>query len=99
MPDMLLWYLALALALVGIAAHWRLWQRYLHLVGYVGGVLLIFAIGQGNFGTLARQRSMMVVPFVLIFSGAGVVWLWSRWRSRRLPVAAASSEGVSSRAR
>lgn len=82
-PEMLLWYLFLALAALGLAVHWRSWQRYVHLLGYLAGVLLLFAIGQGNFGTLIRHRSTMLVPFVVIFSGAGAAWLWSYVRARR----------------
>lgn len=82
-PDMLLWYVALALALVGALAHLRQWRRFVHIGGYVVGMVLIFAVAQGNVGTLIRQRAMMIVPFVVIFSGAGAAWLWSRWQARR----------------
>lgn len=82
-PEMLLWYVLLALATLGLAVHWRSWQRYVHLLGYLAGVLLLFAIGQGNFGTLIRHRSTMLVPFVVIFSGAGAAWLWSYVQARR----------------
>lgn len=82
-PDMLLWYVALALAVLGLLVHWRSWRCYVHLLGYLAGVLLIFAIGQGNLGTLVRQRSTMFLPFMLIFSGAGAAWLWSYARTRR----------------
>src|SRR5205823_11370316 len=58
-PEMLLWYLAIALALVGLAVHWRAWPRYIHILGYLAGILLIFGISQGNLGTLVRQRGML----------------------------------------
>lgn len=81
-PEMLIWYVALILAVLGIAVHWCHWQRYVHLLGYIAGILLLFAIGQGNLGTLTRHRGTMLVPFVFVFSGAGAAWLWLRWRSR-----------------
>lgn len=81
-PEMLLWYVALALAVLGVAVQLPDWRRSIHVLGYDLGILLLFAIGQGNLGLLIRQRSMMLVPFVLIFSGAGAAWLWRRWRSR-----------------
>jgi hypothetical protein len=72
----------MALAVGAIARHWRNWQQYIHLLGYIGGILLLIAIGQGNEGTLVRHRGMLI-PFVLVFSGAGAAWLWSRWRAQR----------------
>lgn len=81
-PEMLLWYALLALAGLGAAMNRDRWRSYAHLVVYIGGMFLIFAIGQGNLGTLVRQRSMMVAPFVFVFSGAGAMWFWEIWRSR-----------------
>lgn len=83
-PEMFLWYGALATALVALVVHRRRWRDCLPLVAYVGGLLLLLAATQGNLGTLIRHRSM-VIPFVLIFSGAGVAWLWRRWRRRGVP--------------
>jgi len=80
-PEMLLWYAALACAAVGLAVHWRRWRQYAHLLGYLAATLLTLGIVEGNLGTLVRQRGM-IIPFVLIFSGAGAAWLWSRWQSR-----------------
>lgn len=81
-PEMLLWYVAVVLAVVAVIIHWRLWSRYIHILGYIAGMLLIFAIAQGNLGTLVRQRGM-IIPFTLIFSGAGAAWVWSHWYSWR----------------
>jgi 4-amino-4-deoxy-L-arabinose transferase-like glycosyltransferase len=82
-PEMLLWYLLLALALLGLVHRRRRWHDYLFLLGYIAGVLLIFAIFQGNYGVLMRQRSSMLAPFVAIFSGAGASYLWEQWLRRR----------------
>jgi hypothetical protein len=96
-PEMLLWYAAVVLAFVGLARHWRIWQQYAHLLGYIGGIVLLLALTQGNLGTLVRHRGM-VIPFVLIFSGAGAAWLWARWQARsRQPAAVPTMHDSSSR--
>jgi 4-amino-4-deoxy-L-arabinose transferase-like glycosyltransferase len=82
MPEMMAWYLAVTLAALAIVHHWRDWRDYVHLIGYIGGIAFLLAITQGNLGTLVRHRGM-IIPFVLVFSGAGAAWLWSRWRARR----------------
>jgi len=81
-PEMLVWYAAVALAVNGVARHWRNWQQYVHLLGYIGGIFLLLALGQGNEGTLVRHRGMLI-PIVLVFSGAGAASLWTYWRARR----------------
>jgi 4-amino-4-deoxy-L-arabinose transferase-like glycosyltransferase len=81
-PEMLMWYAAVSLALVAVARTWRSWQQYAHLIGYIGGMVLLLSLFQGNEGTLVRHRGM-IIPFVLIFSGAGAAWLWTRWTARR----------------
>jgi hypothetical protein len=83
-PEMLLWYAALVCATIGLIVHRRRWRHYAHLLGYLAATLLTLGIVQGNLGTLVRQRGMLI-PFTLIFSGAGAAWLWSRWRSRPAP--------------
>lgn len=80
-PEMLLWYAALVCAAIGLIVHWRHWRPQAHLLGYLVGTLLTLGVAQGNLGTLVRQRGM-IIPFTLIFSGAGAAWLWSRWQSR-----------------
>jgi Dolichyl-phosphate-mannose-protein mannosyltransferase len=80
-PEMVLWYGAVVLGLIGFARHWRRWRQYVHLLGYIGAILLMLALTTGNLGTLVRHRGM-VIPFVLIFSGAGAAWLYARWRER-----------------
>jgi hypothetical protein len=83
-PEMLLWYSALVCALVGLVAHRGRWRFFLPLVGYIVGLLLLLAATQGNLGTLVRHRSM-VIPFMLVFSGAGAARLWRRRRQRGSP--------------
>jgi 4-amino-4-deoxy-L-arabinose transferase-like glycosyltransferase len=86
-PEMVLWYGAVVLGLIGFARHWRRWRQYIHLLGYIGSIALLLALTQGNLGTLVRHRGM-VIPFVLIFSGAGAAWLYARWREGRLALEA-----------
>jgi hypothetical protein len=63
-PEMLVWYLALAAAAV------TLWRSRGDLRGvaipalFAAGTLLVFALVEGNWGTLYRHRSM-VIPIVL----------------------------------
>lgn len=80
-PEMLLWYAALVLAAIGFGVHWRRWRHYVPIAGYLVGALFVMAVAEGTIGTLLRHRTMIILP-TLIFSGAGVAWLWSRWRSR-----------------
>jgi 4-amino-4-deoxy-L-arabinose transferase-like glycosyltransferase len=82
-PEMLLWYLLLALALLGVVHQRRRWRSYLVLLGYLAGIVLIFATTHGNYGVLMRQRSTMLAPFVFILSGAGASFLWAHWLQRR----------------
>lgn len=79
-PEMIAWYGAVALAAIAVARHWRRWRDYAHLLGYIGGIALLLALTQGNLGTLVRHRSM-IIPFVLVFSGAGAAWVYLRWRA------------------
>lgn len=92
-PDMLLWYGALILAGGAIVVYRRRFREFAHLLGYIAAILLAFAAASGNVGLIVRQRSMMVAPFILIFSGAGAVWLWRWWWSKRAvrPAAAGSA--------
>jgi hypothetical protein len=83
-PELLIWYVMVLLAVVGLVAHWREWRRFGHMVAYCGTMLLILASTQGNLGTLVRHRGM-IIPFALVFSGAGAAWLWRRWSAARRP--------------
>ena len=82
-PEMLIWYTAVVLAVIALACHWRQWRKFAHLLAFIGGIVLLLALTQGNEGTLVRHRGM-IIPFVLIFSGAGAAWLWSLWCMRRV---------------
>jgi 4-amino-4-deoxy-L-arabinose transferase-like glycosyltransferase len=82
--EMLVWY---ALMACGLFA-WRLEPRqrlFLLCLGLYGvGNWLVLAASEGNLGNLLRHR-LMLVPTLLVFSSAGIVWLWPRVRRVRLP--------------
>jgi uncharacterized membrane protein len=75
-PEMLLWYASMILAVIGLGVHWRQWRQYVLLLGYLGGTILVMAVAEGTIGTLLRHRTMVILP-TLIFSGAGAAWVWS----------------------
>lgn len=81
-PEMLLWYVAMVLAVIGVGVHWRQWRWHMPILGYLGVTILVMAMAEGTVGTLLRHRTMIIVP-MLPFSGAGAGWLWHRRRSRR----------------
>ena len=95
-PEMVLWYGAVLLGLIGFARHARSWRQYVHLLGYIGALFLMLAVTTGNLGTLVRHRGM-IIPFVLIFSGAGAAWLYARWQERRVATRPRAVPAVMSR--
>jgi hypothetical protein len=82
--EMLVWYALMACGLLA----WRLEPRqrlFLVCLGLYGvGNWLVLAASEGNLGNLLRHR-LMLVPTLLVFSSAGMVWLWPRVRRLRLP--------------
>lgn len=71
-PQMLLWYALVVFALIGTWAVRRDWRRWAIVAGYAGAAALIFAVGEGNAGTLFRHRAM-VEPFVMILAASGLM--------------------------
>ena len=71
-PEMLVWYVLLVAA--GIALwRWRhRWRTLAPIVLFVAGTLLIFALAEGNVGTLYRHRAM-VIPFVALIAASAAV--------------------------
>ncbi|MDE3102015.1 MAG: hypothetical protein KGJ98_07225 [Chloroflexota bacterium] len=66
-PEMLLWYVALAAAMaVGIRDRDR-WPLRVGTVAFVLGVLFLFTLVEGNYGTLYRHR-VMIIPSVFVLS-------------------------------
>lgn len=78
LPEVFCWYGALALAVLGVVVQRRVWYRFIFIIAYVAALLLVLAIAESTVGTLIRHR-MMVIPPLLILSGAGAGWLWARW--------------------
>lgn len=80
-PEMLLWYVLVVLAiLVGWQAR-RRWRALASLVGYLVGTFLVLALVEGNVGTLFRHRAMLL-PFVFMLAAPGVVALVDQLRAR-----------------
>lgn len=71
-PEMLLWYLCLAFAAVGVVRTWR--EGRLAQLAYPLMILFmlfgLLSLVEGNVGTLVRHRAM-VVPFVVILGAIG----------------------------
>ncbi|MCC7418332.1 MAG: hypothetical protein IT176_14445 [Acidobacteria bacterium] len=84
-PQQIVWYLALAAALAGLAAGLRRdpWLTSV-LAAYPIAGLLIIAPNSGNIGTLVRHRDM-IVPFVLSLAAAGAAGSLHRVRTGPAP--------------
>lgn len=72
--QMVLWYPLLLAAVASGFGLIRQWRRFFFIAAYAAGAILIFAIGEGNVGTLFRHRAM-VEPIVLMFASP----LLARW--------------------
>ncbi|MEK6715221.1 MAG: glycosyltransferase family 39 protein [Candidatus Omnitrophota bacterium] len=71
-PQMVLWYMLLMFAFVGIIFGLRYkWKYAIVMVSYLFLVSSIIALSSGNIGTLFRHRDM-ITPFYLIFSAVGI---------------------------
>jgi hypothetical protein len=76
---MLLWYVCLGFAMVGLAILIRRRDlRFAHGVAAAAAMVLVFALIQGNVGTLLRSRAM-VIPLVLVLTGVGIDAALRRW--------------------
>lgn len=81
--ENLLWYPMLLLAVAGLAlAGWRNRRWLLFPVFYGGGMVVLYALSEGNFGTAYRHRSE-VMWVVVILAGVGVHELRARRLHRR----------------
>lgn len=73
-PEMLLWYLMIP------SAAWTLWRArgrrllVLPMLLFVAAALGVFALAEGNTGTLYRHRAM-VIPLAAILASPGLVAL------------------------
>ncbi len=86
-PDTLFWYVLLFGALWGAWIERTRWRMYLPLFVFTCGMLGLFALVEGNVGTLYRHRAITVVPTIAIFAGpslARIAALITK-RLRRIP--------------
>lgn len=80
-PDMVLWYVMLVAAALGLWRSRKLWPILIVLVAFIGGTMTVFALAEGNYGTLFRHRSM-VIPAVVVLASPSLVW-WFAWLRER----------------
>jgi hypothetical protein len=71
-PEMLVWYLTIGFAAVGIARLIRtgLWRRIVLPLVTLGLLFVLLSLAEGNVGTLVRHRAM-IIPFVVMFAAIG----------------------------
>jgi hypothetical protein len=81
LPEMFLWYSALVAGVLTLWLRRSDWRRLGPLVLFVAGTLLIFALAEGNVGTLYRHRAM-VIPFVLVAASPVFMQVGSRALTR-----------------
>ena len=95
LPEMLVWYAAILLLPFSLHRERRRWQSFLGPLLFVGGTLLIFALVQGNWGTLFRHRAM-VIPFVLVLAAPGAIALIDQLRRsrQRRPIAPSAGHEI-----
>lgn len=94
LPQQLLWYALLLLAVVGLFAGslrhpWLTWL----LAGFMLSGALAIALNSGNVGTLVRHRDA-IVPFVVCLSAIGAASLLERAGLFQRSVTAAAAELV-----
>lgn len=80
-PDVAIWYAALALAAITV---WRERGKWPVLIGpilFVVGILVLLSLAEGNVGTVYRHRGM-VIPFTLMLAAPSAVRVWTRLERR-----------------
>lgn len=60
-PEMLLWYAALVLAVYGFVSRPAAWRGYALGILLIGAIGLVLSLAEGNVGTLVRHRAMLVL--------------------------------------
>lgn len=84
LPEMLLWYALLPAALVTLWRYRERWQFLAPTAIFVAGSLGIFALVEGNVGTLFRHRAM-VIPSTILLAAPTLVLAFDRARTWRRP--------------
>jgi hypothetical protein len=83
-PEMLVWYGMLVGASFSAWRWRRRWRSFLPAVLFIGGTMTIFALAEGNVGTLYRHRAM-VIPFVAVLASPAFALLLFRRGRVSLP--------------
>lgn len=65
-PELILWYGILAAATMTVLRERAKWPQLAVPVLYVAGMLFLFAVAEGNWGTLVRHRTMVIPPLVAL---------------------------------
>jgi hypothetical protein len=83
MPEMLIWYVMLPLAVVGLIILWRRDAGRTAAIAVVAVVMaLVYGVIVGNAGSILRYRAQeMLLLATPISVGALAVWRW--WTIRR----------------
>jgi hypothetical protein len=90
-PEVVAWYGVQALCVLALVVFARdRWRELMLPVVFIGGLVFIFALIEGNVGTIFRHRSMLFPPAFLL-AALGLTWLWQQMTARRAVVAAAPS--------
>ena len=66
-PEMLVWYGLLIAAGLSLWRWRRTWRVLAPIVLFICATVLIFALAEGNVGTLYRHRAM-IIPFVIVLA-------------------------------
>lgn len=86
LPEIALWYPTVVLACFGVvwAVRRRRWELA-YPIGVGALIFLLFALIEGNTGTLVRHRSMLI-PYAVILAAVGASWRLGRDADSLLPV-------------
>ncbi len=90
-PDMLMWYLVAVAAPISLWKERRRWRDWFPVAFFSLVLFGLFALAEGNVGTLYRHRAFGVMPFAAILAGPTLVathrairkWLTRDHRYRR----------------
>jgi hypothetical protein len=84
LPEMLLWYVCIVAAAATAIRERRSWQTVAPLTLLSAGLLGLFALVEGNWGTLFRHRAM-VIPWVLTLAAPSLWMAFAAVAMRRSP--------------
>lgn len=69
-PEMLLWYVTFAGALISLAVTRRMWWAELPSALFIVGVLIMLMLAEGNVGSLFRHRAIVIPSTIVIAAPA-----------------------------